>query len=88
MNYSQFLKTYAAGKLTKAILTKFGCRPFSEPDKDGYVLYLFPENWYPQIPDGSIVDDAFGKREKFNKRKYDNESRFGSLIFGRKIKFN
>ncbi len=56
---------------TPSALVRMGCRqrrPHSSlGDDSGYVLILFPGEWYPKIPLGLIVDGVRGDKLPFKK---------------------
>ena len=56
-----------------------------EPDqyiKQGEFHYLFPKEWYPNIPEGMAITNILGDELKFIPGETDDDSRFGCLCFG------
>lgn len=68
--------------LSKETLKQIGCQKWDEPDKDGFVLWLFPADWYDYIPNGLEVIDINNNKETFKHGQTDNDRRFGALSFG------
>lgn len=66
------LKTLSESELRDA-----GLQPWDED----HVLWLFPAEWYPHIPEGYPVTDIFGETEPFS-RDSSNDQRFGALSYG------
>lgn len=74
-------------------LREMGLQQWNDPatDKDfgwshpGKVLFLFPAEWYPFIPDGMEIVDINGRTEKFKRGKTDDDMRFGCLAYGRLV---
>ena len=60
-------------------LMKLGFKKFNEKSP---TLMLIPKKLFDSIPQGYPVTDIFGKSEKFDKNKSDNDERFGCLSFG------
>lgn len=71
-------------------LHEVGFGQWNEPDKEGNVLYLFPEKWFNHIPEGFLIGCIDEKKYFFNKEKIDDDTRFGLLAYGiyRNVKNN
>lgn len=67
-------------------LRELGLQPWDEPDDDGYVLMLFPAEWYDNIPDGFIVTDINRKPKVFRGGYTDDDRRMGVLPYGIEVK--
>jgi len=67
-------------KMKKQDLLNIGMRIWDNRNQKS--LYLFPKEWYPNIPEGITVYDIFDKREKFSKKTHGNDERFGVLSYG------
>lgn len=72
--------------LSMDTLKAIGCRPWSDPDKDGNVLMLFPYEWYGHIPEGFKIKSISGDRELFRHGETDDDKRGGVLAYGVEIK--
>lgn len=70
----------------EAALVAMGCGRFDEPDEEGMVLWLFPKDWYDDIPDGHMVFDIMGREEPFEPGVTDDDTRYGFLAYGFKRK--
>lgn len=78
MNKPQTIEEFDRLKtLDEKILKELGMRRWDESG-----LWLFPGEWYNNIPCDFIVTDIFGLSEKFIPGKTDNDTRFGLLAFG------
>ena len=67
----------------KAVLLNLGLRMWDgHEDKQTWIHWIFPVEWYDAIPDGYIVTDIFGNDEPFMKGKTDDDRRYGALSFG------
>jgi len=74
-------------RLPKEDLLKLGMRQWGRQEdgkgkKFGPMLWLFPGEWYDDIPDGYPIVSISFKKVKFQKGKTDNDIRFGCLAFG------
>lgn len=67
--------------LPRQILYKMGVRVW-EVDKHGYVIYLFPGEWYSSLPQNLSIVTINGKTENFISGETDNDIRFGCLSYG------
>ncbi len=72
--------------LPEDTLKAIGCQKWDKPDKDGYVTWVFPYQWYPHLPDGLQIVDVLGETETFKRGETDGVMRFGALSFGFKRK--
>ena len=54
----------------------------ANPVVPGHLLYLFPADWYEQIPDGFEIVTFTGKRETFLRGKTSPDRRYGVLAYG------
>lgn len=75
---------------SEAELLELGCRPWDaedEPTVPGHLLYLFPAEWYWQIPEGFEVVDINGQRSKFQRGVTSGDRRFGALAYGVLVPF-
>jgi len=61
------------------ILNDIGLRRWDEEEP---VLYLFPCEWYDDIPEGYEIESISGRKEPFKKGKTSNDRRFGMLAYG------
>jgi len=68
--------------LSEETLKAIGCQKWDEADKDGFVTWLYPAEWYDHIPNGTPIVSIFGKAEIFTHGKTDDDRRFGALSFG------
>ncbi len=77
----------------REILHKMGCSVWEEyyggkiTNDNSYlklndVHYLFPIEWYDNIPHGYKMVDIFGDKTTFSKEQCNNDSRFGCLSYG------
>ena len=73
-------------QLPESTLKAIGCQKWDDPDKNGYVTWLFPYEWYPHLPDGLPIVDIFGEEGVFKKGETDDDMRCGALSFGFKRK--
>jgi hypothetical protein len=83
-------------RMSRAALRELGCGQWNDPNDpdehdraesarlfgEGYVLMLFPGEWYGSIPAGYLVTDIFGENEPFEPGVSDNDIRFGCLPYG------
>jgi hypothetical protein len=69
-------------ELSEATLKAIGCQKWDEPDADGNVLWLYPAEWYPHIPDGTTITDINGTTERFKRGETDDDMRYGALAYG------
>jgi hypothetical protein len=61
-------------------LKKIGCLIW---DEDRFKTHwLYPYEWFSNIPEGLDVVDIFGETDKFNRENADNDIRYGALSFG------
>ena len=72
--------------LSVETLVQIGCQRWNKPDKNGYMLWLFPAEWYDHIPDGLQIMTISDNIETFQKGETDNDKRFGALAYGFKRK--
>lgn len=69
-------------ELSVETLKAIGCQRWDEPDAEGNVLWLYPAEWYPHIPDGTTITDINGQTEAFKRGETDDDMRFGALPYG------
>lgn len=67
-------------------LHELGCRKWSDSDKDGYVLMLFPGEWFSSIPTGFKITGIMGREISFHPLKESDDIRFGCLAYGIRVK--
>jgi len=72
--------------MAPGLLREHGLAPWDEPDEHGDVLWLFPAEWYDDIPEGFLITDIDGNDEVFESGVTDNDRRMGYLAFGMLIK--
>jgi hypothetical protein len=71
---------------TEEDLLAMGCTPWSNPDEEGNVVWLFPKEWYDHIPDRLPVYNLEGQKTRFLRGVTPRELRFSWLTFGFKRK--
>jgi uncharacterized cupin superfamily protein len=75
------LEEYASlTKKSKEELKAMGCGIWDVEDNKTH--WLYPHEWYNQIPNGLEITDISGKVEKFEKGVTDDDKRFGMLPYG------
>jgi len=77
--------------LSPGVLRELGLRQWNDPDdpedawetrRIGGTLWLFPGEWYSDIPKGFEIVDISGCRERFERGTTDDDIRFGCLAYG------
>jgi len=64
-------------------LEELGCFYWGrEPSDIDPEIWLYPEEWLGNIPEGIEIVDIYGKRETFEHEKVDGNVRFGALSYG------
>lgn len=66
--------------LSPEALRALGCGLWTETEEHRH--WLFPKEWYNDIPDGMMVEVISGDCEKFVRGETDDDTRFGLLAFG------
>lgn len=82
---------YALREMDLTALRELGCRAWNDPSEiddefGGQVLMLFPGEWYWVIPAGFVVTSIFNRDEAFVPGRTDDDTRFGCLSFGVKVR--
>ncbi len=72
--------------LSRETLKAIGCCPWDEPDDKGEVLWLLPGEWYDRIPEGFPLTCIDGTTAPFKRGETDDDTRYGCLAYGVKIK--
>jgi hypothetical protein len=70
----------ALPKLDPRILQEIGCQIWDV--EDGVTTWLFPQEWFPYIPEGLLVTDINGEQEAFVRATAEDDCRFDALAFG------
>ena len=68
------------GKLPLDRVRQMGCQMW-EDDAKG-IHWLFPGEWYPHIPPGTMITSICGDVEPFQPGVTDDDIRFGALAYG------
>jgi hypothetical protein len=64
-------------------LREIGLRPWGDvPEGSGKMIWLFPWEWYDDVPEGLPIVDIFGDASTFQRGWTDSDKRFGLLSFG------
>jgi uncharacterized cupin superfamily protein len=75
------LEEYASlAKKSKEELKAMGCGIWDV--ENGKTHWLYPHEWYNQIPNGLEITDISGKIEKFERGITNDNKRFGMLPYG------
>jgi len=68
------------GKLPLDRVRNLGCQMWGEDAKG--IHWLFPGEWYPYIPAGTMVTSICGDIKPFQPGVTDDDIRFGALAYG------
>lgn len=63
-----------------------GLGHFDGPDEEGKHLMLFPGTWHKHIPKGYVLDCIDGTQATVGKDPVDDDTRFGYLAFGIRVR--
>lgn len=78
----------ALASLSESALRELGLRPWgrqhehADGTESGPMLWLFPGEWYPKIPNGLPIVDISFDEERFALGQTDDDIRLGCLSFG------
>ena len=75
----------ALREMDAVALQELGCRQWNEPSDpgwDGYVLFLFPGEWYYHIPAVFPITTISGDEKDFVPEETSDDIRFGCLAYG------
>lgn len=75
----------ALRSMDSVALKEMGCGKWDEPDTEGRVLMLFPDEWYRHIPGGYRVESISGEMKPFAPGMTDNDICFGCLAYGVRV---
>ena len=53
-------------------------------DEKGFMIWLYPKEWYSHIPEGLTVVGLFGEEYTFERATADDDIRYGCLAYGLK----
>lgn len=67
-------------------LRELGCQAWDGPDENGYVLMLFPGEWFSFIPAGFKLTSIMGREVTFNSSEESDDIRHGCLAYGIRVK--